>query len=112
MISEGRGSLHFFLKARGWASSISAGVGDEGMHRSSIAYVFGMSIHLTDSGLEKVYIFPFFFFFFLVKHWIHGKDKIKLSQKLVAQIKLNCIDNEKYSSMSKSPVVMNPAMYW
>lgn len=63
MISEGRGSLHFFLKARGWASSISAGVGDEGMHRSSIAYVFGMSIHLTDSGLEKVYIFPFFFFF-------------------------------------------------
>ncbi|KAA8543659.1 hypothetical protein F0562_021595 [Nyssa sinensis] len=52
---EGRGSLHFFLKARGWATSISAGVGDEGMHRSSIAYVFGMSIHLTDSGLEKIF---------------------------------------------------------
>lgn len=31
-----------------------AGVGDEGMHRSLIAYIFGMSIHLTDSGLEKV----------------------------------------------------------
>ncbi|KAL2470900.1 Insulinase (Peptidase family M16) family protein [Abeliophyllum distichum] len=52
---EGKGSLLFFLKARGWASSISAGVGDEGMHRSSIAYVFGMSVHLTDSGLEKIF---------------------------------------------------------
>ncbi|KAL4558442.1 hypothetical protein LXL04_036642 [Taraxacum kok-saghyz] len=52
---EGRGSLLFFLKAKGWASSISAGVGDDGMHRSSIAYVFGMSIYLTDSGLEKIY---------------------------------------------------------
>ena len=54
MFTEGRGSLLFFLKAKGWASSISAGVGDDGMHRSSIAYVFGMSIYLTDSGLEKV----------------------------------------------------------
>eukprot|EP00257_Ricinus_communis_P016101 XP_015574163.1 nardilysin-like [Ricinus communis] len=52
---EGRGSLHSFLKAKGWATSLSAGVGDEGMHRSSIAYIFGMSIHLTDSGLEKIF---------------------------------------------------------
>ncbi|XP_062171748.1 nardilysin-like [Alnus glutinosa] len=52
---EGRGSLHSFLKARGWATSLSAGVGDEGMHRSSVAYVFAMSIHLTDSGLEKIF---------------------------------------------------------
>ncbi|XP_040991889.1 nardilysin-like [Juglans microcarpa x Juglans regia] len=52
---EGRGSLHFFLKARGWATALSAGVGDEGMHRSSIAYIFAMSIHLTDSGLEKIF---------------------------------------------------------
>ncbi|KAL7173019.1 hypothetical protein ACSBR2_032480 [Camellia fascicularis] len=52
---EGKGSLHFFLKAKGWATSISAGVGDEGMHRSLIAYIFGMSIHLTDSGLEKIF---------------------------------------------------------
>ncbi|KAM1995522.1 hypothetical protein ACFX15_028559 [Malus domestica] len=52
--SEGRGSLHFYLKTRGWATSLSAGVGDEGMHRSSVAYVFRMSIHLTDSGLEKI----------------------------------------------------------
>lgn len=56
IFSEGRGSLHSFLKGRGWATSISAGVGDEGMHRSSIAYIFVMSIHLTDSGLEKVFI--------------------------------------------------------
>lgn len=47
----------FFLKARGWVTSISAGVGDEGMHRSSFAYIFGMSIHLTDFGLEKVVYF-------------------------------------------------------
>lgn len=52
---EGRGSLHFFLKNKGWITSISAGVGDEGMHRSSLAYIFGMSINLTDSGLDKVY---------------------------------------------------------
>ncbi|KAF6174379.1 hypothetical protein GIB67_027850 [Kingdonia uniflora] len=52
---EGRGSLHFFLKAKGWATSLSAGVGDEGMHRSSIAYIFSMCIYLTDSGLDKVY---------------------------------------------------------
>ncbi|CAN1266237.1 At1g06900 [Linum perenne] len=50
---EGRGSLLSLFKARGWATSLSGGVGDDGMHRSSIAYVFGMSIHLTDSGLEK-----------------------------------------------------------
>lgn len=54
VISEGRGSLLFFLKARGWVTSIFAGVGDEGLYRSKIAYIFGMSIHLTDSGLEKV----------------------------------------------------------
>ncbi|XP_009594332.1 nardilysin-like [Nicotiana tabacum] len=52
---EGKGSLLFSLKARGWVTSISAGVGDEGMHRSSFAYIFGMSIHLTDSGLEKIF---------------------------------------------------------
>lgn len=57
--SEGRGSLHSILKSRGWVTSLSAGVGDEGMHRSSIAYIFGMSMHLTDSGLEKVVFFIF-----------------------------------------------------
>ncbi|XP_010522008.1 PREDICTED: nardilysin-like [Tarenaya hassleriana] len=52
---EGRGSLHSFLKGKGWATSLSAGVGDEGLNRSSLAYNFSMSIHLTDSGLEKIY---------------------------------------------------------
>ncbi|CAH9135246.1 unnamed protein product [Cuscuta epithymum] len=52
---EGRGSLLFFLKTRGWVTSISAGVEEDGMHRSSLAYIFGMSIHLTDSGLEKIF---------------------------------------------------------
>ncbi|MCL7024740.1 hypothetical protein MKW94_013598 [Papaver nudicaule] len=52
---EGKGSLLFFLKAKGYATSLSAGVGDDGMYRSSIAYIFNMSIYLTDSGLEKVY---------------------------------------------------------
>ncbi|XP_016452343.2 nardilysin-like isoform X3 [Nicotiana tabacum] len=52
---EGKGSLLFSLKARGLVTSISAGVGDEGMHCSSFAYIFGMSIHLTDSGLEKIF---------------------------------------------------------
>ncbi|XP_009119011.1 nardilysin-like isoform X2 [Brassica rapa] len=52
---EGRGSLHSFLKVKGLITSLSAGVGDDGINRSSLAYVFGMSIHLTDSGLEKIY---------------------------------------------------------
>ncbi|KAG2394999.1 Nardilysin-like protein [Vigna angularis] len=52
---EGRGSLLSFLKSRGWATSLSAGVGDDGIYRSSIAYVFVMSIHLTDSGIEKIF---------------------------------------------------------
>ncbi|KAG4923560.1 hypothetical protein AAZX31_18G052800 [Glycine max] len=52
---EGRGSLLSFLKSRGWATSLSAGVGEEGIYRSSIAYVFVMSIHLTDSGVEKIF---------------------------------------------------------
>ncbi|OIV95653.1 hypothetical protein TanjilG_01447 [Lupinus angustifolius] len=54
-LSEGRGSLLSYLKARGWATSLSAGVGDEGIYRSTIASVFVMSIHLTDSGVEKIF---------------------------------------------------------
>ncbi|CAO2840084.1 unnamed protein product [Amaranthus hypochondriacus] len=52
---EGRGSLHYFLKSKGWITSISAGVGDDGLERSSLAYIFGMAIHLTDSGLAKIF---------------------------------------------------------
>ncbi|KAK8509942.1 hypothetical protein V6N13_118488 [Hibiscus sabdariffa] len=52
---EGRGSLHYFLKAKGWITSLSAGVSNDGMQRSSVAYIFSMSIHLTDCGLEKIF---------------------------------------------------------
>ncbi|XP_062215667.1 nardilysin-like isoform X2 [Phragmites australis] len=52
---EGKGSLLYFLKAKGWVSSLSAGVGSGGSQRSSYAYIFEMSIHLTDSGLENVF---------------------------------------------------------
>ncbi|KAL9250679.1 Transcription factor RF2b-like protein [Drosera capensis] len=55
LIEEGRVSLHFFLENKGWITSISAGVGDEGINRSSIAYIFGMSIYLTDSGFQKIH---------------------------------------------------------
>jgi nardilysin len=53
---EGKGSLLCFLKAKGWASSLSAGVGTDGTQRSSYAYIFEMSIRLTDSGLKNVCI--------------------------------------------------------
>uniref|UniRef100_A0A804R773 Nardilysin-like n=1 Tax=Zea mays TaxID=4577 RepID=A0A804R773_MAIZE len=52
---EGKGSLLYFLKAKGWASSLSAGVGSGGSQRSSYAYIFEMSICLTDSGLKNVF---------------------------------------------------------
>ncbi|XP_072975496.1 nardilysin-like isoform X1 [Typha angustifolia] len=52
---EGKGSLLYSLKSKGLATSLSAGVGDEGMRRSSVAYIFVMSIYLTDLGLEKMY---------------------------------------------------------
>ncbi|WMV45911.1 hypothetical protein MTR67_039296 [Solanum verrucosum] len=68
---EGKGSLLFFLKARGWVTSISAGVGDEGMHRSSFAYIFGMSIHLTDFGLAKVVYFASLIFLINPSYWSH-----------------------------------------
>ncbi|KAL6649880.1 hypothetical protein ACP70R_014104 [Stipagrostis hirtigluma subsp. patula] len=52
---EGKGSLLYFLKAKGWASSLSAGVGSGGSQRSSYAYIFEMSIRLTDSGLRNLF---------------------------------------------------------
>ena len=48
---EGAGSLLTALKARGWASSLCAGVGDGGVDRSSAAYVFDVAVTLTDAGL-------------------------------------------------------------
>ncbi|KAK9279411.1 hypothetical protein L1049_013090 [Liquidambar formosana] len=74
---EGRGSLHFFLKAKGWVTSISAGVGDEGMHRSSIAYIFVISIHLTDSGLEKIFeIISFVYQYLKLLHQVSPQEWI------------------------------------
>ncbi|KAK9128209.1 hypothetical protein Syun_017006 [Stephania yunnanensis] len=52
---EGKGSLLYFLKAEGLATSLSAGVGDDGMQLSSIAYIFSMTIYLTAAGIEKIY---------------------------------------------------------
>lgn len=51
---EGGGSLLSLLKEKGWATSLSAGVGDGGSDRCSAGYMFVVSIDLTDSGLEKV----------------------------------------------------------
>ncbi|CAB4282047.1 unnamed protein product [Prunus armeniaca] len=52
---EGWGSLHFYFKARGWATYLAAGVGSGCIYRTSVAYVFEVSILLTDSGLEKMF---------------------------------------------------------
>ncbi|KAL4440115.1 hypothetical protein ABPG75_003116 [Micractinium tetrahymenae] len=44
---EGAGSLLSALKARGWATELSAGVGDQ----SSVTWLFEVSITLTEAGL-------------------------------------------------------------
>ena len=49
---EGKGSLLSALKAKGWASELSAGVGDSGYDRNTAAYVFEVHITLTEAGLE------------------------------------------------------------
>ncbi|KAJ3676945.1 hypothetical protein LUZ60_002669 [Juncus effusus] len=51
---EGKGSLYSFVKEKGWASSVTAGVDNEGSHKSSFAYVFSVSILLTDQGLQNM----------------------------------------------------------
>jgi nardilysin len=48
---EGRGSLLSALKARGWATELSAGVSEGGYERNSAAFVFEVSVTLTDAGL-------------------------------------------------------------
>ncbi|KAJ3682908.1 hypothetical protein LUZ60_013135 [Juncus effusus] len=52
---EGRGSILYLLKAKGWATSLSASVEDDGMLMSSFAYIFIVNIRLTDAGLDKMY---------------------------------------------------------
>ncbi|BBH04552.1 hypothetical protein Prudu_015725 [Prunus dulcis] len=55
-MAQGWGSLHFYFKARGWATYLAAaGVGSGCIYRTSVAYVFEVSIRLTDSGLEKMF---------------------------------------------------------
>lgn len=48
---EGSGSLLSGLKARGWASGLTAGVGESGFDRSSATYLFEVGITLTEAGL-------------------------------------------------------------
>lgn len=52
--AEGAGSLLSLLKAKGWATGLSAGVGEGGYDHSSAGYMFSVNIWLTDSGLEHV----------------------------------------------------------
>ena len=49
---EGKGSLLSALKAKSWASELSAGVGESGYDRNTAAYVFEVHITLTEAGLE------------------------------------------------------------
>ncbi len=49
---EGKGSLLSALKAKGWASELSAGVGESGYDRNTAAYVFEVHITLTEAGLN------------------------------------------------------------
>ncbi|WIA17248.1 hypothetical protein OEZ85_014121 [Tetradesmus obliquus] len=48
---EGPGSLLAALKARGWAIELCAGVDDDGYSANTAAYLFTVSIVLTEAGL-------------------------------------------------------------
>ncbi|KAL6542867.1 hypothetical protein OROHE_010387 [Orobanche hederae] len=52
---EGKGSIFYLLKTRGWASQLSAGVSGDGIYSSSIAYILRLIIHLSDDGVEKIF---------------------------------------------------------
>lgn len=54
VLTEGAGSLFSLLKLNGWATDLSAGIGEGGFERCSAGYMFNVTIHLTDTGLEKV----------------------------------------------------------
>ena len=56
---EGAGSLLSALKARGWASAISAGVNESGFERNSALFVFEITITLTEAGLHQSLGEPF-----------------------------------------------------
>ncbi|CAL8160346.1 unnamed protein product [Prunus armeniaca] len=46
---------HLLGHARGWATYLAAGAGGGCIYQTSVAYVFNMTIRLTDSGLEKMF---------------------------------------------------------
>eukprot|EP00884_Botryococcus_braunii_P020235 jgi/Botrbrau1/6896/Bobra.67_3s0015.1 len=48
---EGEGSLLSALKRRGWANTLTAGVGENGYERNSAAFVMEITIGLTEAGL-------------------------------------------------------------
>ena len=50
---EGKGSLLSALKAKGWASAISAGVNESGYERNSAVFVFEITVTLTEAGLHQ-----------------------------------------------------------
>ncbi|CAI5991840.1 unnamed protein product, partial [Closterium sp. NIES-64] len=50
--TEGSGSLLSLLKAKGWATELAAGVGESGYEKSSLAFVFTVTITLSDDGLK------------------------------------------------------------
>ena len=52
--SEGDGSLLALLKAQGWATDLSAGVGEGGYERTTLTFVFAITFTLTQSGRENV----------------------------------------------------------
>eukprot|EP00897_Mesotaenium_endlicherianum_P006836 jgi/Mesen1/6180/ME000032S05470 len=51
-LTEGAGSILALLKEKGWASQLSAGVGEGGYERNSALYLFSMEINLSEAGLE------------------------------------------------------------
>jgi len=81
---EGAGSLLAALKARGWATGLSAGVGEGGTDRSSAAYVFEVGVTLTDAGLAAgpgagLAVLPLLFSYIGLltaagpQAWVHGE---------------------------------------
>ncbi|CAI5526406.1 unnamed protein product [Closterium sp. Naga37s-1] len=51
-LPEGSGSLLSLLKAKGWATELAAGVGESGYEKSSLAFVFTVTITLSEDGLK------------------------------------------------------------
>merc|ERR1719453_2580417 len=50
---EGKGSVLSKLKSKGWATDLSAGVGNDGFSSSSICCLFSVDIVLTTSGMAN-----------------------------------------------------------